>query len=96
MSEKYIEEFLQYYTKCLLIEIYLLGSLPFSSLLCMLHVTMVACKKSVLVHLRIYIRWGIWLCMYEGSGVAVNGIQITLILYSHLECDIVLVRMCFG
>jgi hypothetical protein len=29
--------------------------------------------------------------MYEGRSVEVNDIQITLILYSHLECDTVLV-----
>lgn len=67
----------------------------FAILLFALRVTMVACKKSV-VHLSIYIRWGAWLCMYEGRGVAVNDIQITLILHSHLECDMVLVYICFG
>jgi len=29
--------------------------------------------------------------VFEGRGVAVNDIQITLILHSHLECDMVLV-----
>ena len=60
-------------------------------LLFALCVTMVACKKSVLLHLRIYIRWGAWLCMYEGRRVAVNDIQATLILFNHLECDMILV-----